>query len=115
VNADGSVSIAPGTLPGNYAIEYTICEVSDAGNCDTATVTVTIEEAIAKIIDAVDDSYTAVEGTDGTILDSNVLGNDTLEGVAASLDAVVITSTPTPELTVNADGSVSVSSSALPG
>src|SRR5690606_6810926 len=73
------------------------------------------EEAIAKIIDAVDDSYTAVEGTDGTILDSNVLGNDTLEGVAASLDAVVITSTPTPELTVNADGSVSVSSSALPG
>src|SRR5690606_33095791 len=99
--------------PGNYTIEYTICEISDAGNCDTATVTVVIEEGPVKIIDAVDDSYTAVEGTDGTIPDSNVLGNDTLNGEAVTLETVVLSSTPTPELTVNADGSVSVAPGTL--
>src|SRR5690606_20260747 len=44
INPDGSISIAPGTPEGTYTIEYTICEVADPTNCDSATVTVTVEE-----------------------------------------------------------------------
>ncbi|HCO83761.1 MAG TPA: thrombospondin, partial [Arenibacter sp.] len=40
----GSVSVAPGTADGTYTIDYMICEAANAENCDTATVTVIIEE-----------------------------------------------------------------------
>src|SRR5690606_16465652 len=110
INPDGSVSVGSENPEGGYTIEYTICEIANVDNCDTATVTVTVEEGMVSVIDAVDDSYTAVVGTDGTIPDSNVLGNDTLEGVAVTLETVVLSSTPTEELTINPDGSVSVDS-----
>jgi gliding motility-associated-like protein len=44
INGDGSVSVAPGTAIGTYTIDYMICEVANPENCDTATVTVVIEE-----------------------------------------------------------------------
>ena len=44
IGPDGSISIAPGTREGTYTIDYTICEVADPANCDSATVTVTVEE-----------------------------------------------------------------------
>lgn len=46
VNSDGTVDIAPDTAAGTYTIDYTICEIANPTNCDTATVTVTVEEAI---------------------------------------------------------------------
>ena len=115
INADGSVSVGPAALPGNYTIEYTICEIANVDNCDTATVTVTVEGGATSVIDAVDDSFTAVEGTDGVIPGSNVLDNDTLNGEIVDLGTVTINSVPTPELTVNADASVSVGAAVLPG
>src|SRR5690606_10445130 len=108
VNADGRVSVVPGTTTGSYTITYTLCEVANPLNCDTATVTVLVEAAPALVIDAVDDSYGVEAGTDGVIAGSNVLNNDTLDGNPASFETVVLSSTPTAELTVNADGSVSV-------
>jgi gliding motility-associated-like protein len=44
INEDGSVSVSSGTSDGTYTIEYTICEASNPENCDTATVTVIVEE-----------------------------------------------------------------------
>src|SRR5690606_4392151 len=43
INEDGSVSVAPGAEPDTYIINYTICEASNANNCDTATVTVIVD------------------------------------------------------------------------
>ncbi|MEZ4970095.1 MAG: gliding motility-associated C-terminal domain-containing protein [Flavobacteriaceae bacterium] len=108
INGDGSVSVAPGTADGTYTITYTICEVANTDNCDTGTVTVQVGPDMDNVIDAVDDSYSAETGVSGVIPDSNVLGNDTINGEAVAATDVVITSTPTDELTINGDGSVSV-------
>ncbi|MEY8019721.1 gliding motility-associated C-terminal domain-containing protein, partial [Muriicola sp. SD30] len=117
VNTDGTVSVAPDTAPGTYTIDYTICEVANPENCDTATVTVVVAEG-PNVIDAVDDDFTAnpVDGsTGGVVADSNVLNNDTLNGEPVDPADVVITSTPTGPLTVNADGTVSVAPDTAPG
>ncbi|MFD2099576.1 gliding motility-associated C-terminal domain-containing protein [Flagellimonas iocasae] len=108
VNDDGTVSVAPGTPEGTYTIDYTICDIADVDNCDTATVTVEVGPGTGNMIDAVDDSYTADGSVGGVIADSNVLDNDTLNGEPVTLEDVLLSSTPTDELTVNDDGSVSV-------
>ncbi len=87
--------------------EYTICD--DMENCDTATVTVTVGTPIT--IDAVDDDFTSIfiDGNiGGTIPDSNVLDNDTLNGQPAVLTDVVIISEPTGPLTIDSEGNVIV-------
>src|SRR5690606_5804560 len=108
VNADGSVSVVPGTTTGSYTITYTLCDKADSSNCDTATVTVLIEADMALVIDAVDDSYTADGATGEVFPGIDVLANDTLDGESVTLETVALTSIPTEELTINPDGSVSV-------
>nr|WP_299169711.1 gliding motility-associated C-terminal domain-containing protein [uncultured Allomuricauda sp.] len=106
VNDDGSVSVEAGTPEGTYTIEYTICEIADVDNCDTGTVTVEFGPGM-NVIDAVDDAYSS-NSSGGVILDSDVLSNDTLDGESVTLSDVILTSTPTDELTINDDGSVSL-------
>ncbi|MFT0716843.1 Ig-like domain-containing protein, partial [Flagellimonas lutimaris] len=65
-------------------------------------------QGAGNIIDAVDDNYTASTGEDGVIADSNVLSNDTYNGEPVTLADVILTSTPTDQLIINEDGSVSV-------
>jgi gliding motility-associated-like protein len=107
VNEDGSVTVVPNTPEGTYTIEYTICEIADVDNCDTATVTVDVGPGMGNIIDAVDDTY-ASDGSGGDIPDVNVLDNDTLNGEPINSEDVVLTSTPTGVLTINDDGSITV-------
>ncbi|MFY2762425.1 hypothetical protein, partial [Arenimonas sp. MALMAid1274] len=105
VNADGSVDVAPNTPAGTYTVDYEICEVLNPANCDTATVTITVEEGV---IDAVNDSAGPVNGFIANTNVVNVLGNDLLNGAAvnpADITLVPVTNGP---LTVNADGSVDV-------
>jgi|GEM_PF-1211985 len=83
LNADGSVSVAAGTSGGTYSLTYQICEKLNPTNCDTAVVTVPVV-----VIDAVDDSGNSVNGKAGGISESNVLANDTLNGITASLGTV---------------------------
>ncbi|SHJ17219.1 Alpha-tubulin suppressor, partial [Algibacter luteus] len=54
MNADGTITVAPGTTAGTYTYDYTICENLNPANCDTATVTVVVAPAP---IDAVADDY----------------------------------------------------------
>jgi len=42
MNPDGSIDLKPGTPAGTYTLVYQICENADIGNCDTATVTITV-------------------------------------------------------------------------
>ena len=46
VNSDGTVSVAPETPTGSYSIEYTICEIANSENCDTAIVLVVVSEVL---------------------------------------------------------------------
>src|SRR5690606_40086579 len=43
INPDGSISVEPDTAEGTYTISYTICEAANPENCDTAIVTVEVE------------------------------------------------------------------------
>ncbi|WP_192499802.1 gliding motility-associated C-terminal domain-containing protein, partial [Flavobacterium sp. PL002] len=103
--ADGTVTVAANTPAGDYTVQYTICEVLNPANCDTATVTVTVEKSQ---IDAIDDVAGPINGVAGGDSGINVLDNDTLNGTAVNPADVFITSTPNGPLTVNIDGTVTV-------
>ncbi|TDD73924.1 gliding motility-associated C-terminal domain-containing protein [Flavobacterium caseinilyticum] len=88
-----SVLVAAGTPAGSYSLVYSICEILNPTNCDTATVTVTVNAAA---IVANDDAGTAVNGSIGGTAVANVLSNDTLNGVAvvpAQVNTTVVSST----------------------
>ncbi|KAF1712607.1 hypothetical protein CSC70_03640 [Pseudoxanthomonas kalamensis DSM 18571] len=109
MNADGTITVAPGTTAGAYTYDYTICEVLNPTNCDSATVTVTVTAAP---IVAEDDAYTGINGSDGATTGS-VLDNDTLNGAAVVPAEVTLTpgTAPTPangSIAMNADGTITV-------
>jgi len=108
INEDGSISVAPGTADGTYTISYTICEAANTENCDTGTVTIQVGPVMGNVIDAVDDSYSVDTDVSGVIPGSNVLSNDTLNGEVVAATDVILSATPTDELTINEDGSISV-------
>ncbi len=108
MNPDGTITVAAGTTAGTYLYPYTICEVLNPTNCDTATATVVVSAAV---IDAVNDTGTVANGSIGGVAVPNVLVNDTLNGVPATLATVTITqvSTTNPNVTINpATGAVNV-------
>ena len=78
----GQVSVPPGTPAGVYTIVYQICEMNNNTNCDPATVTVTVT---TPVIVANDDAGTSVNGYTGGTAFTNVLINDTLNGVVLFL------------------------------
>ncbi len=104
---DGTIRVEPGTPDGTYTIEYTICELANMDNCDTGTVTVVVGTSMGNEIIAMDDSYSA-DTSGGELPDSNVLDNDTLDGMPVTLENVILSSTPTDELTILEDGSIRV-------
>ncbi|MFV5700231.1 MBG domain-containing protein, partial [Flavobacterium sp. ZT3R17] len=73
-----NVIIAAGTPAGSYSLVYRICEILNPTNCDNATVTVTVT---APVIDAINDAGTTVYGSTNETAFTNVLSNDTLNGV----------------------------------
>ena len=97
VNADGTVTVAPGTPAGPYTVSYTVCEILNPANCDIADVTVTVN---AGNIAADADSVSGVNGLTGAADVLDVLPGDTLNGAPATL-ANVILSVVTPATPVN--------------
>ncbi|WP_264554212.1 gliding motility-associated C-terminal domain-containing protein [Flavobacterium sp. N2038] len=114
LNPDGTVTVAPNTPNGTYTLTYQICENADAGNCDTAIVTVIVSDPII----AADDTYNDI-GCGKFGLVGNVLSNDFKGNVPATLELVNFTLLPTtensttktdPNITVDASGNVRVPS-----
>ncbi|XKX06107.1 gliding motility-associated C-terminal domain-containing protein [Tenacibaculum maritimum] len=109
LNADGTVTVAPGTPAGSYDVEYTICEVTNPMNCSQVTSTVVVA---APVIEAVADTVAGVDGLAGGTTPA-LTGNDTLNGVPVNIGTgpgdVVLTPDNVPAgLTLNADGTVTV-------
>jgi len=105
----GSVNVAGGTVAGSYTLLYRMCDISNASNCDDATVTVIVNPYV---VSAVNDSGWASPSTGGTAV-ANVLANDTLSGTPATIANVslslVSVSPAEAGVALNpADGSVNV-------
>jgi gliding motility-associated-like protein len=74
-----AVIVKAGTPAGTYKLIYNICEILNPNNCAQGTVTVTVT---APAIVAVKDTADPISGYVGGTVLSNVLANDTLNGVA---------------------------------
>ncbi|QOG00650.1 gliding motility-associated C-terminal domain-containing protein [Flavobacterium sp. MDT1-60] len=83
----GIVNVPAGTTPGAYTITYMLREVSTLSNNDTATVTIVVAPLV---IEANDDILANSNGYIATNNAIDVLANDTLNGVSASLSNITI-------------------------
>ncbi|MGE3307485.1 MAG: SdrD B-like domain-containing protein, partial [Rhizobiaceae bacterium] len=104
----GIVSVAAGTPASTYTIVYRICENLNPLNCDDATVTVGVGQAV---IDAVDDNAGLPVDTANAIVGAlNVLTGDTVNGDPASITTVDISAAgPLPAgFTLQMHGSVDI-------
>uniref|UniRef100_UPI0030EEC6CF Ig-like domain-containing protein n=1 Tax=uncultured Flavobacterium sp. TaxID=165435 RepID=UPI0030EEC6CF len=121
--ATGEFTVPVGTTPGTYTIPYTICEVANISNCDSANIIVIVEDpAIPNTIDAVNDTTNPV---DGTVVSTpvNILTNDILNGNPITNPSLVIITvgtsfqnTPTGGLSINTTtGLVTVLAGTPPG
>ena len=82
----GAVVAAAGTPTGVHTLGYRICEKTRVDNCDTATVTVTVN---AYLIVAVNDAGRGSSKVANTPI-ASVLTNDTLGGAPATTSSVVL-------------------------
>ena len=93
----GDVGVAAAAPAGVYSFDYDICEVGTT-NCDTATVTITIEPPV---IEAIAETFPPIDGTAGGVTTS-VLASDTLDGAAVNpADITLTVGTSDPELTLD--------------
>ncbi|RZK55130.1 MAG: DUF11 domain-containing protein, partial [Pedobacter sp.] len=103
----GKVNVAPETAAGTYNVVYQIEDKLNPGSKKTATVTVTVT---APAMVATNDTSAANGVTGGTAV-TNILANDTYNGVPATLNDVTITqvSSTSPNVTIDpATGKVNV-------
>ena len=121
ISATGVLTLAPNTPSGTYTIVYQLCEVNPVtslpvvpANCDSAIATVVVLNPII----ANDDIGIPILSATGGQSFANVLVNDILNGIPATLSNVILTqiSTTNPGVTLNpANGSVNVASGTLGG
>jgi outer membrane autotransporter protein len=85
--SNGEIVVPAGTSAGTYVVGYQVCEVAVPGNCSTASATIVIT---APLINAADDDFSGspVSGTTGGNTPS-VLGNDQINGAAATAASVI--------------------------
>ena len=62
VNPDGTLNVPVNTPPGNFVVEYEICDVINPTNCDTATATITIDPPVQLFATKVASTSTASTG-----------------------------------------------------
>jgi len=117
----GNVTVPVGTPAGTYVITYTICENANPTNCDTADVTIIVEDPNnPATIDAVNDTTNPINGVLGANNVVNVLDNDSLNGTTpvniADVILTVVTPSQNPGVTLDTtDGTVDVAPGTAPG
>ncbi|WP_427872173.1 gliding motility-associated C-terminal domain-containing protein [Flavobacterium sp. MMS24-S5] len=109
--ANGAVSVKPNTPTGTYTFDYSICEIANSGNCNTATVEV---EIVNDLIAVKDDFGTKTSGSSSAIV-GNVKSNDTLDGASVTSANTVVTAGSDGPLSVDADGDVTLAANTPSG
>jgi len=115
VNADGTVSVSQGVKAGSYDINYTICDNNNAGNCSSATSTVTVTAGVLIAnLDTVSGSVTG-GNTAQTLI--NIFENDTHNGSKLNPSDVKMTSGTDPKgyLTIDTNGNAVLGANAPAG
>ncbi|MCD0468078.1 hypothetical protein LPB89_21875, partial [Flavobacterium sp. ENC] len=115
INTNGTVTVAANIPAGSYNLEYTICEINNPGNCDTATSTVVVTAAtLVANLDAVPSTLSS--NTPKTLV--NVFDNDTKNGAAlipSDVKLTVTTADPKGYLTVDTNGNAILGANAPAG
>ena len=94
LNADGTITVAAGTPPASYALEYKICDKINPSNCDNVATIVIVTPTVNAITDNF--SATGNDALEGITNLGNVLANDNINAGApgsATIDNVTITVT----------------------
>lgn len=111
LNPDGTITVAIGTAPGIYLVNYFVCPIG-SGNCPTATATVYVT-GISSVV-ANYDNFSANYPNTTT---ASVLNNDTLSGnLITNSSSVIITGLNNPTgFTLNANGTITIGAAAVEG
>lgn len=111
INSNGIITIPSNVPAGIYNFTYQICQSSLPSNCTTAIATIKVVDSP---IFANDDNFstTLISSIAGGSTSSNVLSNDTLNGVVATssnVTTVIVSSSPSiPFLTISSEGIITV-------
>ncbi len=81
----GAVDVIAGTVSGTYTFNYKLCDIGNAANCNTATVSVAV---ISAPIIALPDTPASVNGAIGNISLINAFINDSFNSIALDLTKV---------------------------
>jgi hypothetical protein len=114
--ATGGVITTAAVPPGTYVVTYQLCDKNTPANCQTQTVTVIVNGAIAPN----PDSGTAIAGTPTTPI-SNIAANDSVNGFGATLGAsgnatIAVSGSWPVGISLNpATGAISTSAAVPPG
>ncbi|MBC7605827.1 MAG: T9SS type A sorting domain-containing protein [Burkholderiales bacterium] len=109
---DGTITVAVGTAPGVYIIDYTVCETS-FGACSTASAYVTVigsSVLVANYDDFGGGNYP------NTTITTSVLSNDTVSGSPFLPSAVILTPLNVPVgFTINSNGNITIAATVVEG
>ncbi|MCM0664802.1 gliding motility-associated C-terminal domain-containing protein [Flavobacterium tyrosinilyticum] len=108
---NGAVSVKPNTPTGTYTFDYSICEIANSGNCNTATVKV---EIVNDLVAVKDDFGTKTSGSAASNI-GNVKSNDTLDGASVTSANTAVTAGSDGPLSVDADGDVTLAANTPSG
>jgi gliding motility-associated-like protein len=88
LNANGTITVAPGTAAGTYTVTYQICENLNPTNCDQATATVTV------VNNPPEANPDTVSTDEDNLLVIDVVGNDTDSDGDLNQGSVTVTNQP---------------------
>ncbi|WP_309641185.1 T9SS type A sorting domain-containing protein [Flavobacterium sp.] len=104
IDNDGNVSVLPGTSPGSYVINYTVCDLQFQ-SCGYANAYINVTGPSALVANY--DDFGAPNYPNSTT--ASVLNNDTLNGNPFSASDVILTALNNPAgFTLNADGTITI-------
>jgi hypothetical protein len=112
LNPDGTITVAIGTAPGTYLLNYTVFNANNPGPISQATATVTVT-GISSLVANYDNFNTNYPST----TTASVLSNDTLYGsLITNPSSVILTALNNPVgFTLNTDGTISIAANVLEG
>ena len=112
LNSDGTITVAIGTAPGTYSLNYSVFSAANPGPTSYATATV-IVTGISSLVANYDDFNTNYPST----TTASVLSNDTLNGsLITNPSSIILTALNNPVgFTLNPDGTISIAANVLEG
>ncbi|WP_166669262.1 Ig-like domain-containing protein, partial [Flavobacterium sp. S87F.05.LMB.W.Kidney.N] len=115
VDADGEVTLSADAPSGSYSITYEICEKNTA-NCKTAAATVVVDNKIKAVVDTIIPINGNIGGTTVVLTANDTLnGNPVVIGTNSGEVSINIVGTLPTGLTLNSNGTITVSPSTPKG